>query len=151
MPLPNIRQSITVYARWLNPESGLIKPVRCVLHNAVWMEQGATITRQTGNVVQESTFIQVFYNLEGRQYIAPHLWKKLTESELDRYWTANLRELSFAVPWASEYEFPYMDEREVAPGENNWIQDNPGAIRISAAEDNIRGTDRAKHILLRGG
>ena len=146
---PNIRRAITAYPRWMNAD-GLIKPIRCVLPNTFWEDAGNTIARQTGNIVKDNTFVQVFYTPDARQYIAPHLWLRLAEHELDGYWTADLEQPPILVPWESDYEFDFATSDKTTRAENEFVRENPGAIRAATINNNMRGTERSMHISISG-
>jgi len=154
MPFKIDLKTITIYPRWTDPITKQIAPIRRVLHNATFRDEGTSIARNTGINLKESLFSQVFLE-DGMEYVEAQEWHKLHESELEGKWTAdfsNPTQATVIVGHESNYEFSPGTSAEVTREENEFIASTADAHRIAALpEDNRRGiTDITKHILLRG-
>lgn len=144
---PNIRRAVTAYCRWRDPVTGFITPLRRVLANCVWMEQGNTVARQTGIALSESVFIQCFLE-PGMLYVPLHAWNGLLETE--GKWTVDiLKPQTIIVDHVTDHEFLPGTPAQVTTAENDWLREMPGSKRVVSMEDNRRGTARAQHVLLR--
>lgn len=146
---PGIRQTVTIYTRWLNQGANLWKPFRRVLHNVFMAEEGNTIARQTGIVLNQSFFYQCFLE-HGIEYVPLHVWLELSEPELAGKWSADfVSPASIIVDHEVDHEFNFMSSGQLTIAENTFVNNTPGASRIAKIEPNDRGTQRARHILIR--
>jgi len=145
----NIRRSMTIYCHWTNPDNGLVKPFRRVLTNAFFSDQGTIITAKTGIVINNGSFAQIFEQHD-LTFVPFHEWHKLSENELSDKWTIELGTTpSIIVNHVSEHEFDFDSLAEITRQENAFINSTPGAARIQGFDNNLRGTERARHIYLR--
>jgi hypothetical protein len=103
----------------------------------------------TGNIVNNVTVVRVFIERGGREYIPPHIWEELPFDELGGFWTVDLRDTPGAiiVPYESDHEFKVWGTS--ATPENTFRNNTPGARSVADVSNNMRGTPRGQHILLR--
>ena len=133
---PYNRQAITLYVRWQNPISGLVKPFKRILTNCYYTEQSGVIADRTGIVLKNATFIQVF-NQPDLKYIQLHEWQSLSESELNGKWTIELgATASFIVPYIVDHDFHFANISQVTQLENIFINNTNDARRIADKNDN---------------
>ena len=145
----NVRQSATLYIRWQNPISGLIKPFRRVLTNVFVSEQGNQIAQRTGIVLNQALFAQIFLQPD-LIYVPLDEWNKLSEDAIDgKYSLDVISPQSIFVPYEVSNEFDFDSLSEITQAENIFVNKTPGARRIASIEDNRRGTQRAQHIMIR--
>ena len=145
----NIRQAITIFIRWQNPETGLVKPFRRVLTNCFVSEQGNQIAERTGIVLNQALFAQVFLQ-NGVKYFPLHEWRGFSEEELDGKWSVDeLSPQSIFVPYIVGHEFDFGSVSQITTQENAFINSTPNAKRIAKIEPNMRGTERSRHVVLR--
>lgn len=144
---------ITIYPRWQNLLTGQIKPMRRVLRRCTWQMETVSTALSTGQILTTPTVVTVFKKTSGLEYIKPHEWALLSENELAPYWTVDLTGTArpIIVPWVSDYEFNFGTSAAVTTAENNFVRDNPGAIRAQHTDNNqFSGGERGGHILIMG-
>jgi len=69
-------QSVTIYPRYTRGDTNQVKPIRRVLTKAVYRNESATIARETGTVLQQAVFVQIF-DEPTMQYVPWHIWRIL--------------------------------------------------------------------------
>ena len=153
-PNERIRRTITIYTRWTNPVTGLTKPFRRVLTQVHIEESSNTVARQTGNILAQSRFFQVF-NQPNLEYVPLHVWRNLSENDLSGRWSIDDRPSmqSIVVDHESDVEIDWGTLQQVTNDENRHfitVQTAiPGASRVTRVEPAMRGSPRAQHITLR--
>ena len=146
---PNVRRPVTIYCRWQNPDTGLVKPFRRVLRNVYFSEESNSVALKTGMIVKELLFLQCFLD-PGMSYVPVHEWNGLTEAGLDGKWTADdMQPQSIVVPYETNHEFDWGDDDDVTDAENAFVTATPGALRVQKVEPRLIGTERAQHVSLR--
>ena len=146
---PGVRRPVTIYCRWENPDTKLIKPFRRVLRNVFFSEESNSVALKTGVIVRELLFLQCFLE-PGMEYVPIHEWNKLTEPELEGRWTADdTGPQSIIVPYEMGFEFGWAAEDDIIKPENDFAARTPGALRIQKVEPRLIGTARARHVSLR--
>ena len=148
---PDAVRTITIYPRYINQLTNIVKPLRRVLYNCSWEDKGADIILNTGQIVKDTIFIRIFDNTSGSIYLPPHEWNKLSESELDGYWTADLTLTSrpLIVGHESEFEFTAETSTQVTAQENTFRRENPDTALVSQISVNQKA--HGSHIRLVAG
>jgi len=131
-------RTITIWPRWQNPISQLIKPMRRVLYFCSWHERSISTALQTGNVLRVPAVIRVFDEASGLVYVPPHIWDDMTENELEGYWTCDISQSAkpLIAPFESEHEFAWGTSAQVTTAENNFRRDKAGATTVTERNDN---------------
>jgi len=151
MPHESITVTVTVWCRWIDPETGLHHPMRRELKSCTFRNRSIFTTMQTGNVLKESSIIRVFDKTSEKTYIPPHEWSALKFDELDNFWTVDLSQSAKPIiaPFVCDEEFPAGTENEVTRALNTFRTETPGVMEISDRNDNRKGL--GGHIALRAG
>jgi len=114
-----------------------VKPVRRILKNCSWEDKSISTALRTGNILKEPFSARIFTDMSGLIFIPYHIWSSLPEEELAGYWSVDI--LSSArtiiVPFESRHDFDWASPGETTKQENNFIDNTPGAIRITECAD----------------
>ena len=147
---PNIRRPITIYTRITNTLTNQARPIRRVLHNVFWAGESNNAALNTGQILNQSLFIQCFIE-DNLEYIDIHEWAKLSELDIEGKWSVDDRPQlqSIVVPYIVEHEFSWGTVSQTTSSESNFIHDNPGTLRVAKVEPRLIGTPRVHHISIR--
>ena len=140
-------RTITIYPRHTDGVTGLVTTVRRVLKRCSFEERSITTALATGQVLRIPSVIRIFTDDNpDLQYIEPHEWAKKGILDLDGFWTINLVERTFIVPWEETRTFSIGTSGAVTAAENTFARDNPGCVRATEKNDNRKA--HGSHIRL---
>jgi hypothetical protein len=146
----NTRQTITLWIKWLNPTTGLVKPYRKVFKDCFVSYERASVVARTGITPDYDVAVQIFKQKDFN-FLPLHEWAKLEELELDSYWSADVvanSPPSVVALFESDREFNPNTLAAITTQENAFISQTPNTFRAHRIEDNMKGTPNAQHILL---
>lgn len=148
---------ITLYVRYTDPITGLIKPIRCVLENCFYHDKAEEIRETSGVVITRAATVHIPHPKEntGRQYLDPEAWAKLSadEAESGKYWSYDptlAGNLPWFVPDIIYHEFPWGTVSQIVTLENRFLTDvDKRGMRSIGMDNFVYGSYSMQHHLLR--
>lgn len=151
---------ITLYVRYTDILTGNQINVRCVLRNCFYNSDSISVFKNTGQQAINNVTVYIPYRSEvtGRIYITPEEWNNLGNNELEKYWTADPRNLPIIVNGIQEHEFEWQSPNaptgtlppRITIQETNFLVANPTARRIVDINPQLFGDLDMQHIVIRG-
>ena len=144
------RQTITLYIRWLDPETRQMKPMRRVLQNVFFTDAFVEALMRSGTIPTESALCTIFRDPKLR-LVEPQEWQETPLDKLDNLWTFRGTDLNQTFPILVPYETPFdgfVWEANSQNAELNFIRATPNALRVTKATPHRYGT--SPNVVLNG-
>ena len=142
----------TLYNYYKNKTSGKVTYTRTQLHGIFWddTKQSNVLKSGLSTIESVSIYIPFSVNTDGKEYLPPKEYNKLSESDLSKYYTFATNSQDLIVEGLIDYNIDNTTSQTISAGLSYLKNNYDKVMTISAVDEKNYGSDGMRHWELGG-